>query len=141
MIEKILQNLTSPENENFWSAWTLVVTIFIALCTFIGWLFSQILNNQVTKTSKILIKANVDVYLDWVQVRSQTQIVDNNTIKIWFTDIGGTRFTGRSYLVYKKFISELKKQGYSNITLQDETTYSNWVTEFDSAPKWSRIEW
>tara|TARA_R110000868_G_scaffold121097_4_gene321349 strand:- start:4171 stop:4596 length:426 start_codon:yes stop_codon:yes gene_type:complete len=141
MISDLFKIFSNPNDPNFWSALTLLVTILLAFGSFLGWLISKILNNSITKTSRILIRTSVELYLDWVKVSSQSQIVNDESIRICISENGGSIQTGRTYLVFKKFIEELKKQGHKNIILPDEEQYNLWVQKYEAIPKWSRSEW
>ncbi|KAA5531921.1 hypothetical protein [Paenimyroides baculatum] len=120
MVEKIFVVLFNPDNSNFWDAWSLIVAIFIPLATFFGWIISKIFNNSINKTTQTLIKATVEIYLDWVKRDSKSKTVDNESIKIFMSENKGSIYTGRSYLIFKRFIKELKKQGYKSIYLPEE---------------------
>ncbi len=141
MIENLKDIFSNPNDPNFWSAISLMVTILIATGGFLGWTVSKVSNNSISKTTRILVQSTVELYLDWVKVRSKEQVVNNETIRIWISESGGSIITARSYLVFKKFIKELKKQGYNDILLPEENTYNIWVTKYDGGTKWSRIEW
>lgn len=141
MKSKLVEIFSNPNDPNFWSALTLIVTIILAFGSFFGWIISGIVNNSITKTSRILIRISVELYLDWVKVSSQSQIVNDESIRIWISENGGSIHTGRTYLVFKKFIKELKKQGHKEIILPDEEQYDLWVKKYEALPKWSRVEW
>lgn len=141
MLEKITQILTDPNNPNFWSALTLIATILIAFGGLLGWVITRISNNSISKTTRILIDSIAEIFLDWVKVESKSEAVDNENMKIWISENGGGILTGRSYLVYKKLIKRLIKQGYSDLKIMEKEVYDNWVTKYDSSPKWARKEW
>ena len=141
MIESLKKILTNPNDPNFWSALGIIVTVLIAFGGFLGFLITKFINNSISRTTKILIQSVVEIYLDWVKVRSKSQEVSNESIRIWISENGGSVLTGRSYLVFKKFIKELKNHGYKGITLPDENSYKVWVSRYDGIPKWERIEW
>lgn len=141
MITDLFKIFSNPNDPNFWNALTLIVTILLAFGTFLGWLITKILNNSVTKTSRILIRISVELYLDWVKVSSESQNVNDESIRIWISENGGSVHTGRTYLVFKKFIKEIKKQGHKKIILPDEEQYDLWVKKYEAIPKWSRVEW
>lgn len=141
MIDKLIKILTNPNDPNFWSALTIIVTLLVAFSGFLGFIFNKIINNSISKTTKILIQSLVEVYLDWIKIRSESKEVNNESIRIWVSEKGGSILTARSYLVFKKFIKELKENGYKEITLPDENSYKVWVKHYDGIPKWKRIEW
>jgi hypothetical protein len=141
MENQLVKIFSNPNDPNFWSALTLIVTIILAISSFLGWFISKIINNSITKTSRILIRTSVEFYLDWVKVSSQSQIVNDESISIWTSENGGSTHTGRSYLVFRKFIQELKKQGYKDLILPDEDQYKLWVNKYEAIPKWSRKAW
>ncbi len=141
MITELFKIFSNPNDPNFWNALTTIIPILIALGSFLGWLVTKILNNSVTKTSRILIRISVELYLDWVKVRSKSQIVNDESIRIWISENGGSIHTGRTYIVFKKFIKELKKQGNLKIILPNEEQYDLWVKKYEAIPKWSRAEW
>lgn len=141
MVEKITEILTDPNNPNFWNALTLFATILIALGGLLGWILTNIFNNNISKTTRILIDSITEVFLSWVKVESKSQKVDNNNIQIWISENGGGILTGRSYLIYKKLIKQLKKQGFSHLRVMEKELYEKWVFKYDSSPKWERKGW
>lgn len=141
MVEKITEILTNPNDPNFWSALTLFGTIFIAFGGVLGWILTHIFNNSISKTTKILIDSIAGIFLNWVKIESKSENVDNKNMEIWISEKGGGVLTGRSYLVYKKLLKRLRKQGHSDLKTMDKELYNNWVANYDSCPKWSRIEW
>ncbi|MBN7817651.1 hypothetical protein [Algoriphagus pacificus] len=140
-MEQIISTLTNPEDPNFWTALGVVVTALVALGGLLGWVLTNILNNRVSKTSKILIQAMIEIFLDWVKVKSKSQTVDDENIRIWISETGGAILTGRSYMVFKRFLKELKKSAYKDLLTPDENTYKSWVSKSDSKPTWERIDW
>ncbi len=140
-MEQIISTLTNPEDPNFWTALGVVVAALVAMGGFLGWILTNILNNRVSKTSKILIQAMIEIFLDWVKVKSKSQTVDDENIRIWISEKGGAILTGRSYMVFKRFLRELKKSGYKDLLIPDENSYKSWVTKSDSRMTYERIEW
>ena len=136
MKDQIINFLRDANNEHYWNILSVLLTAFTSIGALIGW----IINNNRTKTSKILIKSAVEFYLNWVKVRSQEQQVSNESIKNWVSENDGGVHLGRSYFVFKKFLKELKKQGYKQLIKPDELTFNNWINNADSMPKWSRVE-
>src|SRR5690606_8359757 len=120
VLEKIIQILTDPNNPNFWSALTLIATILIAFGGILGWIVTKVFNNSISKTTRILIDSIAEVFLDWVKVESKSEKVDNDNVKIWISEKGGGVLTGRSYLVYKKLMKRLRKQGYSDLKIMEK---------------------
>jgi hypothetical protein len=137
MIDKLIKNITDPDNPNFWSA----LSVVGAVGSFIGLAISKVINNTISKTTKITVNVAVELFLDWVKVCSKSEIVNDENVRIWISENGGSLSTGRSYLVFKKFIKELNRQGYKNIRLQEEHSYNLWVNKYEAIPKWSRAEW
>jgi len=138
---QILETLTNPENPNFWTAIGVLVAILVATGGLFGWIFTNLLNNRVSKTSKILIQAMTEIFLEWVKVYSKSEAVEDENIRIWISEKGGAILTGRSYMIFKKFLKELKNLGYRDLATPDENTYKLWVTKSDSRLTYKRIEW
>jgi hypothetical protein len=134
MFQKFIDILTNPDNPNFWQAITILVTILLAAA-------SKISINRIGKTSRILLDSIIEQYLEWVKVRSKSQEVSNESIRDWIIDYGGGIKTGRSYLVFKKFIRKLNKEENKHLSLPDEETYKVWVNKYDGSTKLSRQEW
>ncbi len=140
MIEKIIRTLSDPNNENFWPAISTIVTIFVALAGGFGWVISRILNNTISETTHRIIKGQTEIFINWVKVRSKSEKIDDNNVMLWLTEQGGTVNLGREYIIYKKFIKELRKENY-NLRVVDKEIFEKWIKEFDSEQKWSRMEW
>ncbi|MDR7130342.1 hypothetical protein J2X69_002692 [Algoriphagus sp. 4150] len=137
----MLETLTKPENPNFWTAVGVVVTALVAIGGgLFGWIFMNLLNNRVSKTSKILIQAMTEIFLEWVKVYNKSEAVEDENIRIWISEKGGAILTSRSYMVFKRFLKELKKLGYRELTTPDENTYKVWITKSDSRTTYERIE-
>lgn len=136
MVEKITKILANPNDPNFWSALTLFATILIAFGGLLGWILTYIFNNSISRTTRILIDSIAEIFLNWVRTESKSENVDNKNMEIWISEKGGGILTGHSYLVYKRLLKRLRKQGYSDLKIMEKELYNNWVNKYDSSPKW-----
>ncbi|WP_291116980.1 hypothetical protein [Flavobacterium sp. UBA6135] len=130
-----------PKKEIFWTASGTILAISIALGSLFTFIYNSIIKNKVSERTKIIIDGQIEIFTNWVKVRSKSQQIDEKNIEEWLSDLGGVVNLGRNYVIYRKFIEKLNEKENKNIQLMNEDKFNNLIKDFDNAPKWSRIEW
>jgi len=133
--------LADPKNQNLWNGLIAITSVALCIGGFIGWLITTRSNNSATKTTRVLIHSIVELYLNWVNIYQKDKGINDESIRIWICDKGGLSLTGRSFLVFKKFIFELRRRGYKDIAKPDKEMYEVWITKFGTKFEWDQIEW